>query len=506
MSAGGIGTRRVALNTAASYVQIVVAMGVQLTLIPLIIGHVGKEDYGLWVLTFSVMSFLGLLDFGLAPGVVKYVAQAKGSGDVARRNRMLSTLGVIYGGLAVASLLGLLVLATVYGAAFDLPEATRPRAVALLLILGARTWAVGLPLSLFRGVLFGDQRIYLINLFQIIASLLLGVGVWTVLSLGHGLLAMAWVNVGAMAVEHVLYLVFAFKVMPDLRISWRLFDRSLLGEAVSFGAFQFIVMVSGLVLFRTDILIIQICLSLSAVALYSVPLKIAEYAMMMIKQFVKVLTPIAAQLKGSGDEAGLRVLLITGARFALAPAAMIATGAWTLGEEALILWVGPSFAESAPVLVTLTTALALSVPQLIISGVFTMTGRHRFTAAASLAAMSLNLVASLTLVWPLGITGVALGTLSAAAIVDATLVVGAAGRSLSLGFPRYAARIFLPALVPALLQAGITLGIKALLPPPNLFVLVLEAVPGALAFVGLFWFVFLDAEEKQMLRLRGGRG
>jgi O-antigen/teichoic acid export membrane protein len=496
---------QVARNTLASYAYFFVSMGVQLALVPLTIRSVGEADYGLWALTFSVLGFFMLLDFGFGPGVVKYVARAQGAGDLAFRDRMVSTLAMVYLFLSVVALVTLLGLSFFYDQLFVIPDDSSSKAVALLLILGARTWAVGLPMGIFRGVLFGSQKITVIYGVQTVTALLLGAAAWWVLTSGQGIVALAWVNLGVMVIEHVAYVVLAYRLVPDLRVSPRLFDRVLLKEATSFGAFQFIVFVSSLVLLRTDLIIVQVFLSLQAVALYSVPLKIAEYSIFLVKPFINILTPLAAQLGGEGDEEGLRNMMVMGARVALVPAAIVASGAWAFSEEALVLWVGESFREASLVLGILPTALALSVPQTVISGVFTMTGRHRFTAAVAVAAMSVNLIASLSLVGVLGIVGVALGTLVAAVLVDVLVVLPIATKKVGLSYARYLVTVFLPPATCALAQYAVTVGVKTLWPPTNLVILVLEGLPGAITFGALFWLLFMSEQEKALVRRKLGR-
>jgi len=495
---------RVARNTLANTTQFGVAFVIQLVLIPLIIGTLGQAEYGLWALAFSVLGFLTLLDFGLAPGVVKAVAQATASGDVLRRNRMLSTITFVYLGLALLAALVVGGLALGYGSWLDVPDGARGRAVAVFLILGTRTWAIVLPFGLFRGVLFGAQRVVLISAIQIVCSLLLAAGTWLVLDAGYGLVGMAWVNLGLLAVEHAAYVAVAFRVVPHLRVSPRLFDRTLLREASEFGVFQLVVSLSALVLLRTGNILVQIFLSLSAVALYSVPLKIAEYAVLLLKPLVNNLTPVAAQLGEAGDTRGLRALVIYGARIALLPAALLAGGAWAFGREALVLWVGDSFAEAAPVLIVLLTAIALSMPQIVVSGVFTMTGRHRFTALAAVASVTVNLAASVALVYVFGLTGVALGTLAAAVLVDAILVLVAAARLIGVGYVELLRRIYLPALASALVLVAVSLLVKATWPPSSLAQVVLEGLPGTAAALAVFVLFFLEPAERAFLLQRRG--
>src|SRR5687767_11973296 len=71
---------------------------------PFLVHHLGDTVFGVWVLIGSLAGYLGLLDFGLTPATVKYVAEHRARNDQAAINRLVS------GGLVVFSVLGAFVL------------------------------------------------------------------------------------------------------------------------------------------------------------------------------------------------------------------------------------------------------------------------------------------------------------------------------------------------------------------------------------------------------------
>ncbi len=494
--------KRVLWNTATSYARFGVTLAVMFVLTPFLIEKLGKADYGLWTLVFSVLGFFGLLDFGFGTGVVKFVAEAQGRGDVARRNRAVSTLAAVYLALAGLGLVGLAGLSFGFNALFAVPPAQQEKALALLWLLGVRSVLLGLPLGLFRSLLFGEQRIGLINAVQAGTSLVYAATVLLVLSRAGDVVTLAWLNLGAMLVEHVLYVALAYRALPQLHVQPRLIDRALLREAASFSAATFVVSVAALILLRTDPIVVKAALPFTAVAVYGVALKVAENAHLLTKQFVNVLSPLAAELHGAGEAVKLRFVLVNAAKFALLPGTLLAAAILALGTDALVLWVGPDFAEGGPVLSILMLAMATTIPQMVASNVLVMTGAHGYLARAAIVGVLLNLALSLTLVWPFGLLGVALGTLGASVVVDVLLVPRRACQRHGVAYGAYLRRVFVPALAGGLLQYGITLGLRIAIPPPNLWVLALEAIPGACVNLALFWGLFVEPSEKQLLLRR----
>ncbi len=492
----------VALNAASNYARFGLNIVVWFFLTPYMIHRLGENDFGLWTLVFSVVGFFGLLDMGLGTGVVKFVAEAQGAGDPQRRNRLVSTIACVYLALALLASLGVALLSLFFNRIFSLPPEQGHLALPLLWLVALRAVILALPLGVYRSVLFGEQQIALLNLVQVVSNLAYGLLSWAILAGGGGVLPLAWAGLGLMLVEHLAYLVLARRRIPDLRLSPRLFDRDLLRHAVGFSFYSLAVNVAALILLRTDPVIVKLFLPLGAVALYGVVLRIGENSLLLTKQFINVLAPLVAQLQGSGESLKIRFVLVNCTKFACAPAAMLSVGAFCLGRPGLEFWVGPSFAEVAPVLWTLMLALSLSVPQMTASTVLTMTGGHRFAALAAMCSVLLNLAASLALVRPLGLLGVALGTLLTTLVVDIGLVLPRALARQGVPILDYVRQVAPAVLLPALVQAGITLGLLAAREPANLFQVVLWAAPGALAYLAVFWAFFLQDSEKELLRAK----
>lgn len=494
--------RRVALNSLAAYLRFGVSLAVQLPLVPFVIARVGADDYGLWTLTFSVLGIVSLVDFGFTTGVVRFVAEARGLNDPDRRNRVVSTILVVYLGLALVAALAVAVLAAFYSDLFELPLAVRDRALVLLGVLAVRSVLVTLPLVLFKAILFGEQHIALTNAIQVVTTLLYGGAAWATLSADFGIVGLAVVNVAVLLVEHLAYVFACFHLLRDLRVSRDLVDRGALRETTSVSLHQFVVNVGDQVLMRTDPIIVKLFLPLQAVALYGVALKVAENALLLLKQGVHVLGPWVAELKARGEDDRIRFVLLSGSKFTLAPGVALAAAVGAFAPEALDFWVGPDFREAAPVLVLLMSAMALTIPQVVAQSVFTMTGLHRLSAYLALVGVVTNVGLSVALVRPFGLPGVAAATLVSAVLVNAPLIGVMARRHYRAGFRAYATRVFLPALAPGLASLALSLALKALLPPRDLLAVASLALPGLLAYAVLFWRFSITPGERRILRER----
>src|SRR6476660_9131530 len=104
-------------GTLTRYVLLFVNIAIGIFLMPFTMHHLGKAQYGLWMLAASMTAYLPLLDLGYGNGLVRQVTQADARCDEEEMNVILSTFLVVYSVIAVTALGAIAVIA-----AFVLPR------------------------------------------------------------------------------------------------------------------------------------------------------------------------------------------------------------------------------------------------------------------------------------------------------------------------------------------------------------------------------------------------
>ena len=489
----------VAWGTIASVARIGVTFVVWFFLTPLMIRALGGEAYGLWSVVFSLVGFLGLLDLGTGAGVVRCVAETRGHGRMSERNESLSTY---VGAALLMSMAGVVVLASMSRwalPALGVPVALLETARVVLWLVGLRSFVLALPFGIVRGVLFGENRFIALNLAQAGATVLGGILTAVVLWNGGGVRGVAVAGLAIMLVEHLLYWRLAAPHLRGLSLSWRHVRWTTLKRAASLGAAQLVIATSGMVLLRTDPLIVQAAFGMSAVALYAVAMKVAENTFLVIKQFVNTLSPLIAEWHGAGERDRVGDLLVRATRLAGIPAALIGGAAIGAADPLLRLWLGPDFVAAALPMRILVLAMTLTVPQMVVFTVLTYTDRHHLPARASVVAAIANVAFSLLLIKPFGLAGVALGTLCATILVDVAYVLRAASVTFGLSFRDFARKALVPTWVPMLAQAAFLTLWFDWAPPANFGALALGLLAGGIPSLVLLGRVALDDAEKARL-------
>lgn len=483
-------------NTVTSYVKSASSLLVSLVLTPFILNHIGTEAYGLWALLFSVLGFFTLLDLGFATATVKYVAEMSGKGSIFLRNQIISTTAVAYFILAGISAGATAVLAYYFSSWFSIPAGFQQALVPLIWVLSLRTVILNLPLSLFRGVLFGEQRIYLVNLSAILSNIVYACLVYTVLNQGYGLVALAYSSLAAMLLEHMLYIVMAFLTVERLRISLALVDMKVLKKVASFSGFQLITDISSLVFMQVDLILIQYFLGLELVAIYSIALKISTHIFYLSKQFVNTLSPLIARYHGEERRSAIHEVLIKGTRIALVPGVIFSLCLYVFGDRAIEFWVGENFSLSAKVLSILMLVVLLCLPCLVAANVLAMTEFYRFSSLISIVSVLMNIFLSILLVKPLGIMGIAWGSVLSRFFVDCLFGITKACKEYTVSVQDYLLSGIFPALLPGIFMYALLVGFKEHSPPQNLFWLFIDCALAAAVYCALFWRYSLEDEIK----------
>lgn len=482
-----VSIKKVVRNASSNVARFALAGVVRFFLTPFIVLHLGAEGYGLWALALAAIGLLTLLEFGFATAVVWATARTEADDDQ-RRHRRLSTLGILHVALAIISLPLLATLVIYFPQWFQIPDQRIGEGQLVLLLLGIRFALVTMPLGFFRNILFGQQHISAINAVQIGVVLVYALMVWLVVGQGGSIVDLAWIHLAMGVLEYGSYGLIYRWLESDIKLQWRFVDLGLLPELLSFSGSSFIIGISGFILLKTDPILVQVGLSLTAVALYAIALKITENLHLLLKQVVNVLSPVVADLDSEGHRDGLRLIFVDVARHALWVGSLPTVALIVLGESTLTYWVGPEFASAAATLSVLLVAMTLLIPQLVAANIMTMSGHHRFVATASIVGSVLNIAASLVYIFlfDLGLVGVALGTMTAVVVVDCGLILWRTCRHLQSPYLAYLKTVFAPTILCGALQLTITLGGVSWWPPTNLLQVMILALPGVVISAGVY--------------------
>jgi O-antigen/teichoic acid export membrane protein len=457
---------------------------------PFVVHRLGTEAYGVWAIVLTLTGYLGFADLGIRPAIVHFVARYRALDDREALQRAVSSAAATFGVGGALVLVACALTAPWLPAWFHVPVALRTDATVALVVSGAAL-ALSLPLNAWSAVLIGRERYDLTCRIDLGAALLRALGIVGALLLGFGLVgvavAQAGVELGSMAAKTRA----ARRLAPDLRVRLRFVDRAAVGALLRYGAFGILATVALQLSYETDALVIGGALSIAWVAWFAVASRLPFYLRTMMWAVGRVLAPRMGALDARGDHRTLGRLAAGGSRVLLllstAPLVYMAV----YGGAFLERWMGDAAfrVHGAVPLAVLALGAAAPIASHTLVSLHQGTNRMRALAGFALVEGVTNLGASLLLVGPLGLTGVALGTAAPALLVHGVLMPWWAARAFGFSLRGYLLRVWpLPLLAgacaallpPLLLDPHASLGWPALLAAALITALLFAACAGLL--------------------------
>lgn len=460
--------RRVIVNTVSNYAAKVLTLGVWFFLTPFLLRQLGASDYGLWILIGSIAAYGSLLDFGIATAVTKYVAQFHAEGRIEQARSLVATTLWLYIGLGLLAVLLSAILAPIIPSLLNIPSDQQSTASWLMLLSGLGL-GVSLPSATSIAVLRGLHRFDLSNLVGIFGMTLFTIATVAVLLLGGGLLGMVAIGIPVTLVTQVPAIWLIRRTAPNLHFGLRQPDRGLLKTLSSFSSALFVINIAGQIQTKTDEITIGAFMPVANVAPYSIARRLSEMPQILSEQFMKVILPLASQLDAENDRVRLRTLYLASSRLTLAIFLPLAVGVIIFAQPFLKAWVGAPYDQYAYLAVVLTLASLIDTSQWPAGAILQGIGRHRLLAIVTLGTAFANLGLSVALVHPLGLAGVALGTLIPATIESLCFVLPYAMRVNQIRLGVVLTEIYLPALLPAVPMAIVLYGLREIVQPVSLF-------------------------------------
>lgn len=445
--------RNVGFNVAGYGLNLVVAFFIA----PLTVHKLGNDAYGVWVVLQELINYAILLDFGVRYAVQREATRLQSRGERNDLNRMLSTAWVLSWIPAAAVLLAGCGLAISmphwFHAAAGLLGASR-----LALVLAAAAMALTFPGMIFTSVVVGLSRYDALNLRNAVVQVLRGLLLWYFLVHGYGLVTVAVIYFGTVAVAQAIDLIYAFRFAPDLQLRWSSFQRTWMRHLIHFSAYAFLISIAVRLVFWTDNLVVAWALGPVAVTFYSIAGGLVGYVRDGMTTLTKAYVPLAAHYEAVGQADSLRRLLVDGSRLSMLMVMPACFGLWAAGIPFLRLWMGAEYAQrSGPVLMWLVTAALVCPLAATYTPVFYAMNRHQWAARFSLMEAGANLGLSVFLALRLGIVGVAIGTVIPAILNQVVAQPLYAAQLLGISARRYYVQALLRPLAVGALP-GIVLG------------------------------------------------
>jgi len=491
--------KKVFSGSALRVCNLLAAVVVSFLLIPFVVHSLGDRLYGFWSLAATFVGYYGLLDLGLSAAVTQYVCVAIGQNDDVECRKIFNTAFRIQSTLGAVVLLGTIVLAAASPwLGHDPAEASLFWKV--ILVLGVNM-ALVFPMKVYTGVLDATLRFDIQTMLDFLGLMLRTILTVVAIRAGWGVLGLAWITLLASLPVMALQFFYARREASWARLERATLDRKKMRSLFSYSVFTAISNMANTLRFSLDALVVTVFVGLAAVTHYKVAAVFSRYYIGIVIALMWPIQPVLSRLYGQGDRQKLQNLFSFATKISTCISVLICFGLIAWGKPFIIRWMGPAYTDAYLPLILLSLAVFLDVCQSPSIVLLNSTFHHRSYAYMNLAEGLINLVASLLLARPLGIVGVALGTLIGAFFIRVLVQPWQTSKASGIALGAY-----MKVLGGALARSAILIGASIVLAAwglkPNYPYIVASAGFAAAVYLAAsLWVVFSQAERKQLLSM-----
>ena len=481
-----------------SYISFGFANLIGLVYTPFMLRMMGQEEYGLYSLVASVISYLTVLDFGFGNAIVRYTSKYKAEG----RERELPEMYGMFTGLycmmgLIATVIGLLILFNVdslFGQSMTLEELGKIRIMMCLMVFNL---AFTFAMSIWRSIPVAYERFVFTNGLNLIRMLLNPIIMVVLLLLGYKAIALVilitGLNIATLLIDY-LYC----KRSLCVSIKFGKVPLPFLKEVFVYSFWIFLGVVVERLYWSTGQFVLGMYVGSAAVGIFAVAVQLAVFFSGIGSAIPSVLLPRMTKISFSENSERITsdfFINVTRIQYVILLLAVILFAVF--GRDFVVLWAGDGY-QDVFIMAWLFMVVQL-LPCAEAAGPIVAQARNevRPYALIRLISSAAGLVLSMFLSKLYGYFGCTIG-ISSALLVQTVILNIYYVKYLHLDIARLAKEIFTISWAPVLVGLiGYFLFHNNSI--PNLWLLVFKGAVFGLLLIIVCWFLSLNDYERDLI-------
>jgi O-antigen/teichoic acid export membrane protein len=413
--------RRARLTSVTSIAAQAITLATSVLSIPLTVGYLGVERYGVWLTLNSLIAWLAVSDLGFGGNaLVTAMADASGMEDREWSRQLAAT--AFWALAAIAAILVLIAIPTVvlvpWERVFNVSRIplTELRGAVAVSLAG---FLIGFPATAAVAIYHGRQEGYLGNAWAIAASVFSLGALLLITRVQGGLPHLVTALWGTRLLVSVLGAAYLFVWhAPWLRPSPRSVTRRALRRLSRLGVRFLVAQLAGIGMFQSQPIIVTQLLGPAPLAVFSIAQRVLTAPLLLVQAFTLPLMAPYAEALARGDAGWIRRTLIQSTKTATAGSLCLVAVLVPLTRPLIRFWVGPSLMPATAVVLLLGAYVVVAgivTPASVMLYGMGRAGRQALYASAN-AVATVVLGILLTRFW--GLAGMAAAMLVALALVN----------------------------------------------------------------------------------------
>lgn len=377
---GTAGSSRRRGGVIISYINAVASMIVSLLYVPILLSGIGQDEYGLYQLIGSLISYMSIMSYLLQAGTTRFYCVAFAKGDIVGMERVLATCRLIFRFAAVVAIAAGFVFIWLFTSIYDvsLTEWQVAEGAAMIAILVANM-IVTMNNTISVAVINANERFVFLKSSQLVQTIaqplfiVLLVYFWpyatTIVAVQLGL------NIALALGQH-----YYSRRILGARIEMHGLDKVLLRSIFVFMGGLLAASIADTIFWRTNQLILGYYYGASVVAIYGIASQIYSAFLSLGNVIASVFMPRVSQLFSKADISGISDLYARVGRLSLYVLLFIFGVFCVVGRDFITLWAGPEYADAYWIALIIMVAFTLDSSQSLGITILQVMNIYRFRA------------------------------------------------------------------------------------------------------------------------------
>jgi len=467
---------------------------------PIMLRLLGQNEYGLYQLVFSMVSYLGLLSLGFGSAYMRYYSRYKARDDneeIARLNGMFLTIFLVISSICIAC--GIVLIANidiVFGTGLTSSEYSKAKILLALMIVNM---AITFPSSVFESITTAHEQFIFQKLLVILQNLFNPFITLPLLLMGYGSVGMTLISLLLTISKLIINMWYCFRKLQS-RFLFNGFKFNLLKEMWIFTFFIFLNQITDQISWNLDKFLLGRLSGTAAVAVYGVGSQINQMYMQFSSSISNIFIPEVNKIVAeSNDNTKLTKIFTMVGRIQFIFLSLILTGFIFFGQSFMKLWAGKQYGDSFFVAMILILPATISLCQNLGIEIQRAKNKHMTRSVVYLGIAIINIGISIPLISIYGPIGAAIGTGVASTLGSIIFMNIYYHTRVGLDMIFYWKEIsyILPALIPCII-VGIFVDLFIII--QGWLILLILILAYCIIFILSMWFIGMNESEKLMLK------
>lgn len=394
-----------------SYLNIFLAIIIQFAYTPIMLRILGQQEFGVYSLSESVISYLGLLNFGFSGSYLKFYSQYKAQND----DLSIKKLNAIY--LIVFVIISILICIGGYSIVQNIKlivgdnfTESELRLTKILMAIMTVNMAVMMPNNAFTSITVAYERFIfakVLTIFKTVGSPLFAL---PLLLLGYGSKGMSFVLLFVTVISLILNIYYCLQKLK-IGFEFRNLNWLVLKDIFSFSFFVFLWSIVDQLNWQVGKVILANIIGSTAVAVYTIGMQFTTLFMVFSTAISGVFTPQIYNYVYEKDASKkLTELMIKVGRVQFYVVFYIWVAFVIFGKPFINLWAGAEYGNAYFIGLLLMTPIIIALTQNIGIEILRAYNKHQMRTLFHLLLALINIAIIIPLTKEYGEIGCAFGT------------------------------------------------------------------------------------------------